>query len=140
MHHYSTIPQGKSILFNYFRKALPHEVAEGSSYVLVDIYDNLWSAPEVFLKWCQAVDSGMMKEPEKSTYHFCITHVGDEYRLYYSLKRDSLQVVHHPVPPPYSPFPKAGSNEDSEEEEEEDPFPADEEDECEKKDPDFIPK
>ena len=59
---------------------------------------------------------------------------GDKFHLYYSLKRDSLQVVHHPVPPPFTPFPKGA---DDNEEEEEDPFPAGKEDEQEKKDPDF---
>ena len=98
VHHYSAIPQGKSIIFNYYRKALPHELTEGSSYVLVDIYENLWAAPEVFLKWRQAVKSGAMKEPDKSTYWYSITHIGDEYQLYWSLRKNSLQVVHHPVP------------------------------------------
>ena len=102
--------------------------------MLVDIYENLWSAPDVFLKWHQAVNSGAMKEPEKSTYHYSITHIDDEYWLYYSLKRDSLQVVRHPVPPPYCPLPKGASEEDSEEEKK---FPTASKDEHEKKDPDF---
>ena len=79
-----------------------------------------------------------MKEPKKNTYYFCITHIGDEYWLYYSLKRDSLQVVHHPVPPPFTPFPKGACEE--EEEEEEEAFPlVDEEDKWEKKDHNFKP-
>ena len=132
INHYSTIPQGKSIIFNYYRKALPHEAAEGSSYILVDIYENFWSAPEVFLKWWQAVDTGVLKEPEKSMLHFCLTHIGDEYWLYWSLKKDSIQAVHHPAPPPYSPLPKADEVNDEEE-----AFLVDnDEDES---DPDFVP-
>ena len=98
VNHFSAIPQGKSIIFNYYRKVLPHEVTEGSSYILMDIYENLWVAPEVFLKWRQAVNAGALKEPEKSTLCFCIAHIGDEYWLYSSLRRDSLQVVKHPLP------------------------------------------
>ena len=56
--HYSSIPDGKSIIFNFYRKALPHEMKEGSTYILIDVYENLWLAPEVFLKWREAVDSG----------------------------------------------------------------------------------
>ena len=95
VNHYSAIPKGKSIIFNYYRKVLPHEVSEGSSYILIDIYKNLWVTPEVFLKWQQAIDSGALKEPEKSTLHFCLMHIGDEYHLYSLLCRDSLQVVKH---------------------------------------------
>ena len=90
VHHFSSIPNGKSIIFNFYRKALPHKVAEGSSYILIDIYENLWAAPEVFLKWRQAVDTGNMKEPEKSVFRYCITRISDEFRLYYSPRKDSL--------------------------------------------------
>ena len=90
--------------------------------------------PEVFLKWQQVVDSGAMKEPEKSTLHFSITCIGDEYRLYCSPQKDSLRSVKHPLPPPYSPLPKASDNEDEDKEEEE-AFPVDEEE----SDPDFVP-
>ena len=51
VNHFSAIPEGKSIIFNYYRKALPHEVSEGSSYILINIFENLWMALEVFLKW-----------------------------------------------------------------------------------------
>ena len=87
VNHYSAIPNGKSIIFNHFRKALPHEVTEGSSYIIVDIFENLWTVPEVFLKWRQAVDSGTMKEPEKAVFCYSIAQVGDKFCLYYSLKR-----------------------------------------------------
>ena len=123
--HYSAIPQGKSILFNYFRKAFPHEIQEGSSYILVDINDNLWIAPEVFLKWQQAVEAGSMKELNLSDYWLCISHIGSEYRLYYSLQRESYKAVQHPTPPPYSPLPVAVAEN---EEEEEEAFPADDDD------------
>ena len=109
-------------------------MAEGSSYILVDIYENLWTAPEVFLKWRQVVDSRAMKEPEKAAYSYSITHIGDEYQLYWSLKKDSIQAVHHPAPPPYSPLPKASKDDDDDDSEEE-AFPADEEE----SDPDFMP-
>ena len=121
VNHFSSIPDGKSIIFNYFRKALPHEIAEGSSYILVDVYENLWTAPEVFLKWREAVDSGVMKEPEKAAYRYSIAHIRNEYRLYCSLKKDSIASVRHPIPPPYSSFPKASDKDDDEEE----GFPAD---------------
>ena len=141
VNHFSVIPQGKSIIFNYYRKALPHEAVEGSSYILVDIFKNLWSAPEVFLKWRQAVDSGVLKEPEKSTLRFCITHIGDEYWLYSSLCRDSLQVIKHPLPSPYSPLPKADKDEDDndDDKEEEEAFPTDDDKDDNESDPDFIP-
>ena len=135
VNHFSAIPDSKSIIFNYFRKALPHEVAEGSSYILVDIYENLWVAPEVFLKWQEVVDTGAMKEPEKSVYHYSITQIRDEYRLYWSLKKDSIQSVRHPTPPPYSALPKADELDDNNEEE---AFPVDNDDNNES-DPDFIP-
>ena len=134
VHHFNSIPNGKSNIFNYFRKAMPHEVAEGSSFVLIDIYKNLWTAPEVFLKWRQAVDEGVMKEPEKSAFRYCITHIGDEFHLYCSPWKDSLQSVRHPLPPPYSPLPKANSDDNEEEEE---AFPADDDDD--ESDPDFQP-
>ena len=108
VHHYSSIPDGNSIIFNYFRKALPHELEEGgSSYILVDIYENLWSAPDVFLKWREAVDSGVMKEPEKAVYRYSIAWIGNEFQLYCSLKKDSIGSVRHSAPPPFSPLPKA---------------------------------
>ena len=72
VNHFSAIPDGKSIIFYYFRKALPHEIAEGSSYILINIFENLWTAPEVFLKWQEAVDTGTMKDPEKSVYRYSI--------------------------------------------------------------------
>ena len=134
VHHFSSIPKGKSIIFNYFRKAMPHEIAEGSSYILIDIYENLWAAPEVFLKWREAINTGAMNEPEKSAFRYCITHIGDEYRLYCSPRKDSLQSVKHPLPPPYSPFPRAKGIH----EEEEEAFSADDSDD--ESDPDFIPK
>ena len=96
--HFSSIPKGKSIIFNYFRKAMPHEATEGSSYILIDIFENLWAAPEVFLKWRQAVDTGNMKEPEKTAFHYCLTRIGDKFRLYCSPRKDSLQSVKHPLP------------------------------------------
>ena len=135
VNHFSAIPQGKSIIFNYYRKALPHEVSEGSSYILVDIFENLWTTPEVFLKWRQVVDVSAMKEPKKSVYHFSITHICEEYWLYWSLKKDSIQSVRHPAPPPYSPLPKADSNDEDNNEEEEEAFPADDD----KSDSDFKP-
>ena len=131
VHHYSAIPQGKSIIFNYFQKALPHKVMEGSSYVLMDIYENLWTTPEVFLKWRQAVNSRAMKKHEKSTYQYSITHIGDKYWLYYHLGRHTSCCASS-CSPSFSPLPKGCD-------EEEDPFPADEENKWEKKDPDFIP-
>ena len=124
VNHYSAILNGKSIIFNYFRKALPHEVAEGSSYILVDIYENLWVAPEVFLKWREAVDTGAMKDPEKSVYRFSITHIGNEYCLYWLLKKDSIQAVHHPAPPPYSALPK-GDELDDDDDDDKEAFPTD---------------
>ena len=130
MFHYSAIPQGKSILFHFFRKAFPHEIQEGSSYILVDINDNLWVALEVFLKWRQAVEAGVMKELNLAEYWLCISHIGSKYCLYYSLHRDSFKNVHHPAPPPYSSLPVG-----KDEEEEEEPFPADEDE----GDPDFLP-
>ena len=128
VHHFSSIPKGKSILFNYFRKAMTHEATEGSNYILIDIFENLWAAPEVFLKWRQAVDEGVMKELEKSTFRYCITRVGDEFRLYYSPRKDSIQSVKHPLPPPYSPLPKATGKDDDDEEDEEEAFPAGDDD------------
>ena len=98
VHHFSSIPQGKSIIFNFFRKALPHEATEGSAYILIDVYENLWATPEVFLKWRQAVDEGAMKKPEKSAFRYCITRIGDEFHLYCSPRKDSLQSVRHPLP------------------------------------------
>ena len=126
--HYSAIPQGKSILFHYFRKAFPHEIQEGSSFILVDINDNLWVAPEVFLKWRQVVEVGSMKELNLSEYCLCISHIGSEYRLYYSLRRDSYKNVKHPAPLPFAPLPV----DDNEEEE---AFPPDNKE----SDPDFQP-
>ena len=90
VHHFSSIPNGKSIIFNYFRKALPHEAAEGSTYILIDIFENLWAAPEVFLKWRQAVNKGGMKDVEKCAVRLCLTHIGDEFRLYCSPRKDSI--------------------------------------------------
>ena len=136
VNHFSAIPEGKSIIFNYYRKALLHEAAEGSSYILVDIYKNLWAVPKVFLKWRQAVDAGVLKEPEKSTLCFCLTHIGDEYQLYSSLHRDSLQVVKHPLPPPFSPLPKADELNDNDNDKEEEAFPAD--DNANESDLDFL--
>ena len=106
---------------------------EGSSYILIDIYENLWLAPEVFLKWQEAIDSRAMKDVEKSAFCFCLTWIGEEFRLYFSPRKDSLQSVRHPVPPPFSPLPKSTASDDDEEDEEEEAFPADEGD----SDPDF---
>ena len=75
-----------------------------------------------------------MKEPEKSAFHYCITRIGDEFRLYYSPRKDSLQSVKHPLPPPYSPLPKADEH-NVDEEEEEEAFPVNDEE----SDPDFLP-
>ena len=104
-------------------------------YVLIDIYENLWVAPEVFLKWQQAVNAGTLKEPKKSMLQYCIMHVGDEFCLYCSPQKDSLQSVKHPLPPPYTPLPKAGSN-DEDNDKEEEAFPADDDKES---DLDFLP-
>ena len=98
---------------------------EGSSYVLVDIYENLWSAPEVFLKWREAVDSGAMKDPEKSACHYSITHIRDEFQLYCFPKKDTFQAVKHPAPAPYSPLPKASEADNDDGNDEEEAFPAD---------------
>ena len=136
LRHFSTIPSGKSIIFNYFRKALPHELAEGGSpYILIDIYENLWIVPEVFLKWRQAIDSGVMKDVEKSAFRFCLTRIANKYCLYCSPRKDSLQSVKHPVPPPFSPLPKADEVDNDDDDEEEEAFPADNKD----NDPDFLP-
>ena len=108
---------------------------EGSTYILIDVYENLWLAPEVFLKWREAIDSGAVKDVEKSAFCFCLTRIGDEFRLYCSPRKDSLQSVKHPVPPPFSPLPKSSTSDDDEEDEEEEAFPADEDE----SDPDFEP-
>ena len=104
-------------------------------YILVDIYENLWVAPEVFLKWRQAIDAGALKEPEKSVLRFCLTRIGDEFHLYCSPWKDSLQSVQHPVPPPYSPLPKANGDDNDDDKEEEEAFPADNDE----SNPDFFP-
>ena len=135
VNHFSSIPDSKSIIINYYRKALPHEIVEGSLYILVDIYENLWTAPEVFLKWREAVDSGALKEPEKAVFRYSIARIGNEFRLYCSLKKDSIASVRHPAPPPFSPLPKANENKDKEKEEEEEAFPTDDDE----SDPDFKP-
>ena len=109
-------------------------MSEGSSYILVDIFENLWTAPEVFLKWRQAVDTSAMKDPEKSAYRYSIMQIRDKYQLYWSLKKDSIQAVCHPAPPPYSPLPKASELDDDNEEE---AFPADDDDK--ESNPDFLP-
>ena len=90
----------------------------------------------MFLKWREAIDTGAMKEPEKSAFRYCLTRINDEFHLYCSLRRDSLQSVKHPLPPPYSPLPKASGNNDDDEEEE--AFSADDNDD--ESDPDFLPK
>ena len=124
--HFSSIPDSKSIIFHFFRKALPHELTEGGSpYILIDVFENLWVAPEVFLKWREAVDSGAAKDIEKSAVRLCLTRIGDEFRLYCSPRKDSLQSVKHPVPPPFSPLPKSTTTDDDEEDEEEEAFLAD---------------
>ena len=131
--HFSAIPDGKSIIFHFFRKALPHELAEcGSPYILIDVYENLWVAPEVFLKWREAVDSRAAKDIEKSAVRLCLTRISDEFRLYSSPQKDSLQSVKHPVPPPFSHLPMASDNKDDDEDE---AFPAGDEE----SDPDFLP-
>ena len=133
--HFSSILNVKSIIFNYYRKALPHELAEGSTFILVNIFENLWTMPEVFLKWREAVKSGTLKEPEKAVYHYSITRIGDEFCLYYSLKKDSIASVRHPAPPPYSPLPKADELDEKDDDSEEEGFPADNSE----SDPDFEP-
>ena len=91
--------------------------------------------PEVFLKWRQAIDSGVMKDVEKSTFRFCLTRIANKYCLYCSPRKDSLQSVKHPVPPPFSPLPKADEVDNDDDDEEEEAFPADNKD----NDPDFLP-
>ena len=135
VHHFSSIPNGKSIIFNYYRKAFPHEIIEGSAYILMDIYENLWAALEVFLKWQEAIDAGALKEPEKSSLRFCLTCIGNEFCLYCSPQKDSLQSVKHPVPPPFSPLPKANEANDNDNDDKE-AFPIEDDNES---DPDFLP-
>ena len=108
---------------------------EGSTYILIDVYKNLWLAPEVFLKWREAVDCGAAKDIEKSAVRLCLTRIGDEFRLYCSPWKDSLQSVKHPVPPPFSPLPKSSASNNEEDDEEEEAFPTDDND----SDPDFVP-
>ena len=98
---------------------------EGSSFILVDIFDNLWVAPEVFLKWQKAVDRGSVNDVDLGVYHLCISHIGSEFCIYYSLWREAYKAVHHPAPPPFSPLPASFSKEDE-------AFPPDE-------DPNFSP-
>ena len=79
-----------------------------------------------------------MKEPEKSALRFCLTHISDEFHLYCSPWKDSLQSIRHPLPSPYSPLPKVDKDEDEDvDEEEEEAFPADNDNN--ESYPDFLP-
>ena len=98
IHSFVDIPSGKSIIIHSFRKSLPHERVNGA-YILIDAFDNLWSAPEVFLKWRENVDGGAMKELDLNTYWLSIGRNGEEFHLYTSLWRDSYKAVQHPAPP-----------------------------------------
>ena len=122
VHSYSDIPEGKSIIINHFCKALPHEHTEGS-YILIDAFDNLWSAPEVLLKWREDVDSSCMKELNLNTYWLSLAHMDGEYQLYTLLKRDSYKAVLHPAAPSFK-----SSCTTKDEEEEEEAFPMDDSD------------
>ena len=138
VHHYFSIPHSKSIIICNFRKALPHEKAESGSYVLMDTFNGLWLAPKVFNKWREAVKSCTVPELDLSTNRLSLAHIGSEFRLYISLKRNSYKDLIWPAPAPYAPLCAVVSNE---EEEEEEAFPnADSEDEREKKDPNYSPK
>ena len=138
VHHYFSIPHGKSIIICNFRKALPHEKVESSSYVLMDTFDGLWLAPEVFDKWRKAVKSHAVPELDLTTNRLLLACIGSEFRLYVSLKRNSYKDLTRPAPAPYTPLCVAVSNK---EEEEEEAFPnANSEDEREKKDPNYSPK
>ena len=117
VHHYFSIPIGKSIIICNFQKALPHEKAESSSYVLMDTFDGLWLAPEVFDKWCKAVESGAISELDMSTNRLSLACIGSEFRLYVSLKRNSYKDLTQPAPAPYAPLCAAVSNKEEEEEE-----------------------
>ena len=138
VYHYFSIPIGKSIIITNFQKALPHEKAETGTYVLTDTLEGLWIAPDVFDKWHNAVEEGTIPELDMNTNRLSLAHIGSEFQLYVSLKRNSYKDLTQPAPAPYVPLCAAVSNE--EEEEEEEVFPAVSKDECKKKDPDFFPK
>ena len=99
VHSFVDIPTGKSLIIHSFRKALLHERMHGA-YILVDAFENLWSAPEVFLKWRENVDAGAMKELDLNTYQLSLGRNGEELHLYTSLWCDSYKAVQHPAPPP----------------------------------------
>ena len=142
VHHYFSIPHGKSIIICNFQKALPHKKAESGSYVLTDAFDGFWLVPEVFDKWHEAVKSRAVPELDLTTNRLSLAHIGSEFQLYVSLKRNSYKDLTRPAPAPYAPLCAAVSNvEEEEEEEEEEAFPnANSKDEHEKKDPNYSPK
>ena len=82
VHHYFSIPHGKSIIISNFRKALPHEKVESGSYVLTNAFDGLWLAPEVFDKWREAVESRTVPELDLTTNRLSLAHIGLEFSLY----------------------------------------------------------
>lgn len=102
IHSYVDIPEGKSIIISHFRKSLPHKRVEVGSYILEDTFNNLWSAPEVFLKWHKDIDTSAIKELDINTYWISLAWVDNEYCLYTSLQRDSYKTVLHPAVLPTS--------------------------------------
>ena len=93
----------------------------------------------MFLKWQEAVDTGAMRDPEKSACRYSIAHIREEFWLYCFPKKDTFHAVKHPAPPPYSPLPRPSMTNNEDDSKEEEAFPADDDEENNESDLDFVP-
>ena len=79
LHHPSQIPKGKSIIIHGFRKVLEEEKWQGATYVITDAFGGSWIAPEVFLKYLQAAEEGIVHKVDSTVDCLALAHIGYIY-------------------------------------------------------------
>ena len=110
------LPHGFSLIMQSFHMRYKHEIAY-SKFILVDPLRNSWSAPEVFDQWHSCVENHELEDIDPMKHHLAIVCFGNIFKLTVSDKKSKYQSQTHFIPA----------------------LELADEDERERKDPDYVP-
>ena len=90
---YMEIPHGYSIIVQNFHLRCKFEPCF-SKYVIIDPIGNKWEAPEVFVKWCQCVESNTIQDLDLNKTRLAIVRYGNNFKLCTSVKKTTIKTKH----------------------------------------------
>ena len=93
---YTDIPPGHSLIVSKFWKPFQFEGSAGK-FVLINPFDNKWSSPETFNKWCECVEHGDLNELDLTKYRLVVVRFRSKFKLSCSLRKTSWKDETYPI-------------------------------------------